>query len=48
MCYFSLTYDEYFILNVFYIKLSWNYVFLANFESVILWYFLTLFFEEVK
>ena len=39
--YCPLTYDHYNIFIVFYIKLSRNFSFLTNIESVLLWYFQT-------
>ena len=38
-CYCQLTYDYSVIFNMFYFKLSPNFTFLTNIESVHLWYF---------
>ena len=48
MCYFTLNHNDSLILDMFYIKLSWNFVFLKNIESVISWYYMPQFFEAVK
>ena len=40
-CYCTLTYDDYIIFIMFYIKLSQNFDFLTNIESVLLGYFRT-------
>ena len=48
MCYFSLTYDDIVLFVIFYIKLSWNFVFPTNIKSMLSWYFLTQFLEAVK
>ena len=48
MSYCSLTHDDYLILDMLYIKLSWNVFLLTNIESVLLWYFLSQFSEAIK
>ena len=48
MCYCILNYDDNLIFVMCYIKISCIFVFFANVESVISWYFLSQFFEEVK
>ena len=48
MCYCPLNYDGSLILDVFSIKLSWNFVFLADIESVISWISSVTIFESVK
>ena len=45
-CYRQLTHDCFVILNMFYFKLSWNFDFLTNIESVHLWVFLTQLFRS--
>ena len=48
MSYFSLTHDDYLILDMLYIKLSWNVFLLTNIESVLLWYCITQFLKQSK
>ena len=47
-CYCPLTYDYYLIFVMFYIKLSWNIVFLVNIESVFYGVFEHTFSASVK
>ena len=48
MCYCPLNYDDYLILDMFYIKISCIIVFLTNTESVISWILSVTIFEAVE
>ena len=47
MCYYTLTYDDYFHVDIFYIELLCNF-FIIDVECVIYWYFWSQLFESVK
>ena len=46
MCYFSLTHNDIIILDMFCIKLSWNFVYLTNIKSVVSWIFVVTIFSK--
>ena len=48
MCYCTLNYDDNLIIIMIYIKMSCIIVYIANFDSVVSWYFLSQIFEAVK
>ena len=48
VCYFPLTYNDYLIVDMFYIKTSCSFVFITNIESMISWYFMSQFLNQSK